>query len=393
MAGLMYAFNFSDGDVRRLYGPRVAPDDDVLEHWRAFQVHMARGAAGRIFVTSRDGILASRWEGGVPGAHGQMTPAEAVHVATLVVRGRGQHVVGAEAETGFLEKMDPFLWASAIAQALIPAYARYHGHLITEIESTAGGPLSGHPGRFALEQLEGVYKWLRLLVLSLDRLARAHLRDACIKSDNWTMLGQSDALAAALQACAGALEALAGLIAQRSGSVTTAGERRTVSFPTLVSRNKPWATRLGRYDRAAELAAEAADGPIGLATALREQGFHYHPLGIRSAAFGRLTEVVRPSGPEPRFLEDVTMGAVQPTGGAAGTGWATHGEEGILLQGDEPPYLLPWPYVRSVARRLAQCLNASLDEMARVEGAAEVGQPFIRQKDILLASIGLPSGP
>jgi hypothetical protein len=183
------------------------------------------------------------------------------------------------------------------------------------------------------------------------------------------MLQQSDSVAAALQACAGSLEALAGLIAQRAGAATTAKDRKEVSFPSMLSRNKRWSRQLGAYDSVASCAATGASGPIGLAATLRVQGFHYHPLSIRSAAFGHSFGVVDASGQTaPRFIEDLSMGALQPTGDSGDPEWATHGEDGILLQGDEPPYLLPWPYVRAVARELVDCVDRTLVEIGIIEG-------------------------
>ncbi len=360
-AGPGYATSYTDADVRRLYGPKLDAGDDVIDHWQAFQIHMARGRAGRIFVTGRDAILDSRWSGGVPGGHGQVSPAEAVHIITLAARSRGDYVVHADAASASLHVLDPFTWASATAQALVPAYLPYHAAVVDECAASDASSL-------ALDQVEGVFRWVRLLVLALDRLAGAHLREACIGSNNWTMLQQSDSVAAALQACAGSLEALAGLIAQRAGTASTAKERRTVSFPSLLARTKPWSKQLGRYDSAASRAATGATGPTGLATAMREQGFHHHPLSIRSAAFGHVVNVVDASGQAvPRFIEEVSMGALQPTGDPADPAWATHGEDGILLQGDEPPYILPWPYVRAVSRELVLCLNSTLAEIAAIE--------------------------
>jgi len=364
VSGLRHAGNFSPADVERLYGPRLDPADDVIDHWQTFQAHMAGGNAGRIFVTSRERLIESRWAEGMPGSHGQVTPTEAMHIASLVARTRGEYVIDVDAESASRNGLDPFSWASTAAQALMPAYLPYHKHIVDECERVAAiSP--------ALDYVEGVFKWVRLLVEALNRLALAHLREAAVGSDNWTMLQQSDDVAAALQACAGSLEALAGLIAQRAGTALTDKDRRSVSFPSLVSQNKPWSRNLGRFEGARVCAAKAADGPIALASAMREEGFHHHPLSIRNAVFGHTLEVVDSAGNTvPRLIEDVTMGAVQPTGEPVDPAWATHGEDGILLQGDEPPYLLPWPHIRAVARELTTRLDATLAEMARIEGVA-----------------------
>lgn len=382
--GLRFASNFAHGDVSRVYGPLLHRDDDVMPHWRAFQLYRARGSAGRLFVTRRQGLIDARSSDAFPRDSGQSTPEEAMHIATLTLRRRGPHVIEADANTGYIGQYDAFDWTSAVARALLPSYLTYHAHIASEAE--AGGSM------LALDHCEGVFKWVRLLVLALDRLAELHLREGSVGSNNWIMLSQSEGVASAVQSAAGALEALAGLIAQRAGAVVTAGDRKQVSYPSLINQRKPWTQRLGQYAPAAALAGTGATGLLELAASMREQGFHYHPLTITDLAVGKTIQVQTGQGiPEARFIPELSLAAVQPMSGAPDAAWATHGTDGIILQGDDPPFLLPWQYVRAVTRELTACVNRVLVELGAIEGIAtstpnERGAQLER---VLRVSVGL----
>ena len=381
---LRFASNFSEDDVRRVYGPVLHEGDDVMAHWRAFQLHRARGRAGRLFVTRRQGLIDARSSDVFPGDSGQATPEEAMHILTLALRRRGLYVIEADASTGYIGQYDPFGWTSAVTKALLPSYLTYHAHLVNESEG--GGPM------LALDHCEGVFKWVRLLVLALDRLAALHLREGSVGSNNWLMLSQSEGVASAVQSAAGALEAVAGLIAQRARAVLTAGDRRQVSYPSLISQSKPWSRRLGRYGAVATRAGTGATGLLELAASMRDQGFHYHPLTITDLAVGKVIQVQTDQGaPEPRFIPELSLAAVQPMSGTPDPAWATHGTDGIVLQGEDPPYLLPWQYVRAVTRELTNCVDRVLTELGVLEGVVggTQDQRGAQLERVLRVSIGL----
>jgi hypothetical protein len=385
---LSWAGNWAEDDIARNLGPLVpGTREDRIAYFRAIQFHRRHSPQpSHIFVTRVPAIIAARTGSHFPNALGQCTPSEALMIAGLVLRHRNDFAV--EVSRGYPASVDKFSWYAGVAELLMPSYLPYLRHLTKECEA-AGTVTNG-----ALDYHEGILIRTKHVLAAHDALGWLHLVEGEKGSDNVTLGDQTLWLYSGFQAAIGALEGLARLVGERAGAMRSTGERRELTFATLLNRTGKWSGRLASHTNVIDAARAAYTPVLQLAAGLRGGGFHESPLIGQTLAFGHGTNVFDADGrARPNWIEDLTLGSIHPARFEGDLKWVTHGVDGMIaLRSRRVPYLLPFPTIRAVLRDVANLLDQSFAALATNDGVA-IEAPFTclpaTATDLPINSLGL----
>jgi hypothetical protein len=294
-----------------------------------------------------------------------LSPEEARLGILAVMHHHGRYTANVTAS--FQRLAETFGWYSGVAQQAMPWYLPIFASVVKEREAI-GEQLGSSAPDLLLDCLQGIFMRVRQLMKIHDQLMWLSLVESVADAKNDRVDEQGDLVFSAVNAVNGALDGLVIWLVEREG-IDAGSSKKSVGFPALHAKDKKgWVSRFSRYAAAVAVLERPVHPILKVASDLRVQGYHYHPLLTTTLQFSEFVQVTLADGTTDwRVIREASAGAIRLGSSAAADLDLPYGEDGFLPFSHDA-YALPLGFVRGLIRDFLQLLNAALKEIAQADG-------------------------